>query len=63
MISSNPLLNELSAIPGISGFSRALSKNSSSSLCLTGPLARSYFIGAISLTNKLGVVSDDSFAK
>ena len=62
MISSNPLLNELSALPGIRGFSQALSKNSSSSLCLTGPLARSYFIGAISLTNKLVVVSDDSFS-
>ena len=40
---------------------RYLKKNKNSSLVLTGPVARGYFIAALSLTNKLVVVSQDAF--
>ena len=61
MNANNALLNEISSVDEIRRFSEALKKNRSSSLVLTGPAARGYFIAAISLTNKLVVVSDDAF--
>ena len=61
MSANNPLLNEISSVDEIRRFSEALKKNRSSSLVLKGPAARGYFIAAISLTNKLVVVSDDAF--
>ena len=61
MSTNNALLNEISSVDEIRRFSEALKKNRSSSLVLTGPAARGYFIAAISLTNKLVVVSDDAF--
>ena len=61
MSANNALLNEISSVDEIRRFTEALKKNISSSLVLTGPAARGYFIAAISLTNKLVVVSDDAF--
>ena len=57
----NPLLGALSNINEIKSFCDSLSKNKSSSLILTSALARGYFIGAMSLNNKLVVVSNDAF--
>ena len=57
----NPLLTALSNINEIKSFCDSLSKNKSSSLILTSALARGYFIGAMSLNNKLVVVSNDAF--
>jgi len=57
----NLLLNKLSSIVEIRRFSDDLKKNKNSSLVLTGPVARGYFIAALSLTNKLVVVSQDAF--
>ena len=57
----NPLLNKLSSIVEIRRFSDDLKKNKNSSLVLTGPVAPGYFIAALSLTNKLVVVSQDAF--
>ena len=61
MRASNPLLNSLSNINEIKSFCDSFSKNKSSSLILTSAVARGYFIGAMSLKNKLVVVSDDAF--
>ena len=58
---SNPLLKALSNINEIKRFCDSLSNNKSSSLILTSALARGYFIGAMSLNNKLVVVSNDAF--
>ena len=58
---NNPLLNELSSIVKVRRFSEALKNNNNVSLLLTGPVHRGYFIAAISLTNKLVVVSEDAF--
>ena len=57
----NLLLNKLSSIVEIRRFSDDLKKNKNSSLVLTGPVAPGYFIAALSLTNKLVVVSQDAF--
>ena len=56
-------LNQLEKIDNISivGFSEALKKHNNVSFVLTGPVHRGYFIAAISLTNKLVVVSEDAF--
>ena len=62
MTAVNPLLYSLSNINEIQQFGNSLARNVSSSLVLSSALARSYFIGAIALNNKLVVVSDDSFA-
>ena len=62
MRSANPLLEVLSKTKEIQRFNASLAKNISASLVLTSSVVRSYFIGAISLKNKLVVVSDDSFA-
>ena len=62
MTTVNPLLYSLSNINEIQKFGNSIAKNVSSSLVLSSALARSYFIGAIALNNKLVVVSDDSFA-
>ena len=58
----NLLLNKLSSIIEIRRFSDDLKKNKNSSLVLTGPVARGYFIAAVSLTNKLVVVSQDALS-
>ena len=62
MTSVNPLLYALSNINEIQRFGSSLARNVSSVLVLSRPLLRSYFIGAISLNNKIVVISDDSFA-
>ena len=62
MTSVNPLLYTLSNINEIKRFGNSLERKVSSVLVLSSALVRSYFIGAISLNNKLVVVSDDSFA-
>ena len=62
MTSVNPLLYTLSNINEIKRFGNSLTRKVSSILVLSNALVRSYFIGAISLTNKLVVISDDSFA-
>ncbi|SVC98831.1 uncharacterized protein METZ01_LOCUS351685, partial [marine metagenome] len=58
---NNPLLNELSSIVKVRRFSEAIKNNKNASLVLPGPVPRGYFIAAISLTNKLVVVSEDAF--
>tara|TARA_B100001750_G_scaffold189712_1_gene159678 strand:- start:715 stop:1407 length:693 start_codon:yes stop_codon:yes gene_type:complete len=62
MSSVNPLLYALSNINEIQRFGSSLARNVSSVLVLSSAKIRSYFIGAISLNNKLVVISDDSFA-
>ena len=62
MSSVNPLLYALSNINEIQRFGGSLARNVSSVLVLSSAKIRSYFIGAISLNNKLVVISDDSFA-
>ena len=62
MSSANPLLYALSNINEIQRFGNSLARNVSSVLVLSSAKIRSYFIGAISLNNKLVVISDDSFA-
>ena len=62
MSSVNPLLYALSNINEIQRFGNSLTRNVSSVLVLSSAKIRSYFIGAISLNNKLVVISDDSFA-
>ena len=62
MTSVNPLLYALSNINEIKRFGNSFTRKVSSILVLSNALVRSYFIGAISLTNKLVVISDDSFA-
>ena len=62
MSSVNPLLYALSNINEIQRFGNSLTRNISSVLVLSCAKIRSYFIGAISLNNKLVVISDDSFA-
>ena len=58
---NNALLNKLSSIVEIRRFSDDLKNNENSSLVLIGPVARGYFIAALSLMNKLVVVSQDAF--
>ena len=57
----NPLLKTLSKINEIKTFCASLYRESSATLILNTSVARSYFIGAISLNNKLVVISDDAF--
>ena len=57
----NPLLKAISNINEIKSFSDSFSLNKSSSFILPIPVGRAYFIGAISLYNKLVVVTDAAF--
>ena len=57
----NPLLKTLSNINEIKTFGDSLYQGSGATLILTSSVARSYFIGAIALNNKLVVISDDAF--
>ena len=57
----NPLLKTLSNINEIKTFGDSLYRGSGATLILTSSVARSYFIGAIALNNKLVVISDDAF--
>ena len=61
MKESNPLLKAISNINEIKSFSDSFSLNKSSSFILPSPVGRGYFIGAISLYNKLVGVTDDAF--
>ena len=61
MSSANPLLSALSNINEIRAFSESLSGGFGASLEITAPVCRAYFIGAVSLNNRLVVVSDNAF--
>ena len=61
MKTPNPLLLALSNINEIKSFSDCVSKGLSASLILSGPIVRSYLIGAMALNKKLVIVSDDAF--
>ena len=61
MSAANPLLSALSNINEIRAFSESLSGGFGASLEITAPVCRAYFIGAVSLNNRLVVVSDNAF--
>ena len=61
MKTPNPLLLALSNINEIKSFSDCVSNGLSASLILSGPIVRSYLIGAVALNKKVVIVSDDAF--
>ena len=61
MSATNPLLSALSEINEIRAFSDSLAGGLGASLEITASVCRAYFIGALSLSNKLVVVSDNAF--